>query len=340
MRWGLLVTVFEALGRDGQPKFNAHVIVVMPNADARDRLIESLHHSSVYGRYVDAKRIADWYRLTKYLCKEATPQAWFGAGMRFRRIKGSNPLGDLGGDRVVLSRDLKNALLATGRIARFQRTYAKRQPSPPPGAVSHRRTRSRTADRPPVEPTPTPATDAQMRAAANDDPKAFFDNAAECEPWARPLSIPTGLRRRRAPDQGREGLCGERGRKQRTIGRRERMSEDDCTDEVAKINRYWDSLGPERRAEIEAFREERRAEGARIDPEIAEVIFWYSDGVDPYLLWLPLEMALIGRTYAARNPGSDIWVVFGDLPGETRKKLEHRHMPAWTLDHDDFVPPF
>jgi hypothetical protein len=27
---GLLVTVFEALGRDGRPKFNAHVILVVP----------------------------------------------------------------------------------------------------------------------------------------------------------------------------------------------------------------------------------------------------------------------------------------------------------------------
>ena len=30
MRWGLLATVFEALGRDRRPKFNAHVILVVP----------------------------------------------------------------------------------------------------------------------------------------------------------------------------------------------------------------------------------------------------------------------------------------------------------------------
>jgi hypothetical protein len=130
MRCGLLVTVFEAQGRDLQPKFNAHLIAVLPNAHARDRLIESLHASSVYDGHVDARPVVNWNRLTSYLVKEATSQAWFAAGMRFRRIRGS-PLGDLGGDRVFLSRDLRDVLIATGRVAPFQRTYAKRQPSRP-----------------------------------------------------------------------------------------------------------------------------------------------------------------------------------------------------------------
>jgi hypothetical protein len=72
MRWGLLVTVFEALGRDGWPKFNAHVIVVMPDADARDRLIESLHRSSVYSGRADVRPVDDWSRLTAYLLKDQT----------------------------------------------------------------------------------------------------------------------------------------------------------------------------------------------------------------------------------------------------------------------------
>ena len=131
MRWGLLVTVFEALGRDGWPKFNAHVIVIMPDADARDRLIESLHRSSVYSGRVDVRPVDDWSRLTAYLLKEATPQAWFGAGKRFRRIRGSIPLGKLGGNRVVLSLDLKAALIHAGRIEPYRRSYAKRQPKAP-----------------------------------------------------------------------------------------------------------------------------------------------------------------------------------------------------------------
>jgi hypothetical protein len=152
---GLLVTVFEALGRDARPKFNAHVIVIMPDADARDRLIESVHRSSVYAGHVDARPVANWKGLTGYMLKEATPTAWFAAGKRFRRIRGSIPLGDLGGDRVVLSRDLRDALIATGRIARFKRTYAKRQRSPSAQAVAHRRARSPMADHPRLEPTPT-----------------------------------------------------------------------------------------------------------------------------------------------------------------------------------------
>lgn len=145
MRWGLLVTVFEALGRDGWPKFNAHVIVIMPDADARDRLIESLHRSSVYSGRVDVRPVADWSRLTGYLLKEATPQAWFGAGKSFRRIRGSIPLGELGGDRVVLSRDLKAMLIDCGRVAQFRRTYASRQ-SLLPEPVSNCRVQLRMAN--------------------------------------------------------------------------------------------------------------------------------------------------------------------------------------------------
>jgi hypothetical protein len=57
--------------------------------------------------------------------KEATPRAWHGAKKSFRRIKGSIPLGELGGDRGALSNDLKD--LRTARIELYRRTYAKRQ---------------------------------------------------------------------------------------------------------------------------------------------------------------------------------------------------------------------
>jgi hypothetical protein len=68
-----------------------------------------------------------WPSLTGYLLKEATPQAWHGAKKSFRRVKGSIPLGELGGDRVVLSNDLKDTLLRTDSIEPYRRTYAKRQ---------------------------------------------------------------------------------------------------------------------------------------------------------------------------------------------------------------------
>jgi len=80
------------------------------------------------GAHVLAKPVVDWPGLTGYLLKEATPQAWYGAKKSFRRIKGSIPLGELGGDRVALSSDLKDTLLRSGRIEPYRRTYAKRQP--------------------------------------------------------------------------------------------------------------------------------------------------------------------------------------------------------------------
>ncbi|HKN26966.1 MAG TPA: hypothetical protein VJY34_03430 [Roseiarcus sp.] len=119
------VSVFEALGRDGSPKFGAHIVALMPSAPARDKLIESLNRSA-YRERVLAKPVDDWPGLTTYLLKEATPQAWYGAKKSFRRIKGSIPLGELGGDRVVLSHDLKETLLRSGRIEPYRRTYAKR----------------------------------------------------------------------------------------------------------------------------------------------------------------------------------------------------------------------
>jgi hypothetical protein len=168
MRYGLLATVFEALGRDGRPKFNAHVIVVMPDADARDRLIESLHRSSVYAGRVDARPVDNWNGLTAYLLKEGTSQAWFAAGKSFRRIRGSIPLGDLGGDRVVLSHDLRDLLIASATI----------QPSPRPRAVSDRRPRSHTVDRPPLEPTPLP-TPTPAAGCGERQPEAFPRRIAE-----------------------------------------------------------------------------------------------------------------------------------------------------------------
>jgi hypothetical protein len=64
--------------------------------------------------------------LTIYLLKEATPQAQYLKG--FRRIGGSIPLGGRGGDRVILSRDLRDVLVSGGKIEPYSRTYAKRLP--------------------------------------------------------------------------------------------------------------------------------------------------------------------------------------------------------------------
>jgi len=58
----------------------------MPNAMARDRLVERLNGSAAYGKHIDARAVTDWGGLPRYLLKEATPQAWHDAGRSFRRI--------------------------------------------------------------------------------------------------------------------------------------------------------------------------------------------------------------------------------------------------------------
>jgi hypothetical protein len=103
----------------------------MPNAAERDRVIESLDGSRIYGDHILVKPVTDWLGLTGYLLKEATPQAWCGAGKSFRRIGGSIPLGAQGGDRVLLSDDLRAILVRDGRVEPYRRTYAKRLSKPP-----------------------------------------------------------------------------------------------------------------------------------------------------------------------------------------------------------------
>jgi hypothetical protein len=136
MRRVLMTTVFEARDRKGREKFGAHIVAVMPDARIRDRAVESLNGSAAYagmatgfsesGRPVFAEPVTDWAGLTTYLLKEATPQAKFLKG--FRRLDGSIPLGARGGNRVILSRDLRDALVRGGKIEPYNRTYAKRLP--------------------------------------------------------------------------------------------------------------------------------------------------------------------------------------------------------------------
>ena len=72
----------------------------------------------------------------------------------------------------------------------------------------------------------------------------------------------------------------------------------------------------------------RREAGLKIDPETAEVDWWYAQTLDPYGVldeWeLPEEFHQVGREYFARRPGSDIWVRFGDLPKQTVERLRQR----------------
>ena|ERR1700739_3387264 len=90
----------------------------------------------------------------------------------------------------------------------------------------------------------------------------------------------------------------------------------------------------------------RKKAALKIDPETAEVLWAYRLTVDPYGLYpeeeIPEECRQVGREYFARSPGSDIWVLFADLPTATADALweEHKHklaFPAgveWMFTHD------
>ena len=67
----------------------------------------------------------------------------------------------------------------------------------------------------------------------------------------------------------------------------------------------------------------RKRAGDKIDPETAEVTFWFGQILDPYGINpdLPKECYEGGRLYFARSPGSDIWVSFYDLPAASCDRL-------------------
>jgi hypothetical protein len=82
-----------------------------------------------------------------------------------------------------------------------------------------------------------------------------------------------------------------------------------------------------RQAEYQEFKAKCREEGLKIIAETAETTWSYTQVLDPYDFFdeIPPEADCVGRSYFARNPGSDIWVEFGDLPDETREKLFRAH---------------
>jgi hypothetical protein len=82
--------------------------------------------------------------------------------------------------------------------------------------------------------------------------------------------------------------------------------------------------------EIDEFLRLREAAGQKIDPEIAEVGWWYAETLDPYGVHdLPEELQQVGRERFARSPESDGWVWFGDLPHLTLRRLYERIEFKW-----------
>lgn len=85
---------------------------------------------------------------------------------------------------------------------------------------------------------------------------------------------------------------------------------------------------------VEQWLEVRRAAALTIDPATAETDWIYALTLDPYGVRtdLPKEFRQVGREYFARSPGRDIWVWFGDLPDDVRRKL-------WERDKHDLAFP-
>jgi hypothetical protein len=68
----------------------------------------------------------------------------------------------------------------------------------------------------------------------------------------------------------------------------------------------------------------RKEAGLKINPETAELLWTYTETLDPYGVYpdLPEEYRHhFGRAYFARAPGSDVWVLFDDLPEATQDAL-------------------
>jgi hypothetical protein len=77
---------------------------------------------------------------------------------------------------------------------------------------------------------------------------------------------------------------------------------------------------------VEQWLKSRERAGLDIDPVTAEVACAYEQWVDPYRVYseIPGRYGSWERTWFACSPGSDVWVVFDDLPRATRDALETR----------------
>jgi hypothetical protein len=100
----------------------------------------------------------------------------------------------------------------------------------------------------------------------------------------------------------------------------------------------WYDQGGE---QVERWLVARREEGARIDPETAEVTFRLGQVLDPYGIYLKEEVpeeerGRIVRNYFARSPGGE-WISFDDLPKPTLDRLWARMKAGEVTDpYDDY----
>ena len=89
----------------------------------------------------------------------------------------------------------------------------------------------------------------------------------------------------------------------------------------------------------------RQAVGLHIDPETAEVDWFYAQALDPYGDFpnFPEECGQMEWQYFARSPGGDVWISFCDLPEATRdalwkRRYERQGLRPEELWDEDEVP--
>lgn len=115
---------------EGECSVHSNVVGAVPVGLTAKSIIARLESSRVYGDGLNGQFVRDPDGLVNYLSKEATTQAHFAAGRAFRRAPGSHPLGEGGGDRVRLSRDLERDMIDAGVIEPRRRTYRSRSLKP------------------------------------------------------------------------------------------------------------------------------------------------------------------------------------------------------------------
>lgn len=112
---------------EGHPADHSNILFTL-GGPKTPKLISRLRASPQFpGDLLVVKKAesAQWF--VAYCSKELTPQAKFIAGTRLsRRRKGSHPLGEGGGDRLRMSKELKRDVLAAGCIPPWRRVYASR----------------------------------------------------------------------------------------------------------------------------------------------------------------------------------------------------------------------
>jgi hypothetical protein len=174
------------------------------------------------------------------------------------------------------------------------------------------------------------------------DPPGLYDDVGDDPPsWLRAyLSGPN--RFARAP--GSElwvsfDLLSDATRERLEERVRPKRVPDDVDKAIARMAEYDRNMAPERKQRIATFLAEVKAEAPMIDAETAEVTWEWRDIYDPYCIYSrPSDLHFqTGREYFARNPGSDVWVHFGDLPNETALKLAHKCKPSFTLSSEGVV---